>query len=140
MASMGGRTGLRARALAGEREDRWLEPEEGREWELCLSESVEEGPMDSLRGDFWCVLRDESLEGRAKDCSKGLGSRSKVDRFGRGGGRWGFSCVWCLSSVLGEATAVVFLSWAMLVCSLVLVTTMTNERQQQNAHRFSPPL
>ena len=47
--------------------------------------------MDSRRGDFWCVLSEESLEGRAKDCSKGLGSRSKVERLGRGGGRWGRS-------------------------------------------------
>lgn len=30
---------------------------------------------------------EESLEGRAKDCSKGLGSRSKLLRLGRGGGR-----------------------------------------------------
>ena len=28
---------------------------------------------------------EESFEGRAKDCSKGFGSRSKVERVGRGG-------------------------------------------------------
>lgn len=38
-------------------------------------------------GEFCWVRTDESLEGRAKDCSKGLGSRSKLLRLGRGGGR-----------------------------------------------------
>lgn len=37
-------------------------------------------------GEFCCVRTEESFEGRAKDCSKGFGSRSKVVRFGTGGG------------------------------------------------------
>lgn len=83
--------------MVGEREEVSLEPELGREWllllsGLCLSESSEAGPTDSLRGDFWCVLSEESLEGRAKDCSKGLGSRSKVLRLGRGGGGRSLCC------------------------------------------------
>jgi hypothetical protein len=88
MASMGGRTVLRGSAAAseGEWEDLGWELELGRErggWSV----PVEEGPMLSRRGDFWWVRTAESLDGRAKDCSKGLGSRSNVERFGRGGGR-----------------------------------------------------
>lgn len=134
MASMGGRTVLRGSVLSGEWDDLWLEPEEGREWGgwLCLSVSVEDGPMESLElGDFWAVRRDESFDGRAKDCSKGLGSRSKVDRLGRGGGRCGgFS--WRvdveLGSSAGEESTTLVLSWA------IVVTTMTKESDQ------TPPL
>jgi hypothetical protein len=37
------------------------------------------GPKEEDEGDFWRVRRAESLEGRANDCSNGLGSRSKFD-------------------------------------------------------------
>ena len=120
MASMGGRTVFRGSLLdGGEREDLSLEPVLGRE-RLALplvlvlvlagllplteaglaSEAAEEGAALSLSGLFWRVRTLESFVGRAKDCSKGLGSRSKVERFGRGGGR----CWWrpLLSSEGGE--------------------------------------
>ena len=53
---------------------------------------------------------EESFEGRAKDCSKGFGSRSKLERFGRVGGRceWGLSISsWvCFGGEGGEREAV----------------------------------
>ena len=97
---------------------------------LCLSESSEDGPMDSLSGDFWCVLRDESLEGRAKDCSKGLGSRSNVDRLGRGGG----SRSWCW--VVGEGDCS---SWCGCCCGMaVIVVRVSSDDSERTADRFSP--
>lgn len=60
----------------------WWE-EEGRAASSLAEVELEEAAEERV-GDFWRVLTDESLEGRAKDCSKGLGSRSKVVRRGLG--------------------------------------------------------
>ena len=66
-------------------------------------------------GEFCWVRTDESLEGRAKDCSKGLGSRSKLLRLGRGGGR-GFDAA--AASGAGDAADVgdLMLSAAGMTC------------------------
>ena len=85
MDASGGRMGLsgeeegREAVVVDVRESRSSE----RAWPLVLPlvfaalewAAVEE----SVEGEFW-VRMEESLEGRAKDCSKGLGSRSKVLR------------------------------------------------------------
>ena len=82
MLASGGRTGLDS---GGEpecaRSGCWWE-EEGRASSLAEVE-LEEAAEERV-GDFCSVLTDESLDGRAKDCSKGLGSRSNVVRRGLG--------------------------------------------------------
>ena len=85
MASMGGRVGFafssRSCAFDAGRESSWDE------WE------AEERVVES--GLCCWVRREESFEGgRAKDCSKGLGSRSKLLRLGFGGGRCWWAA-WC---------------------------------------------
>ena len=87
----------------GELERRSLvaSPDDGLDW-ASLEPSLEAGPRESRVGDFcWWVRTDESLECRAKDCSKGLGSRSKLLRRGRWGGRWSF-CVDSAAECAGE--------------------------------------
>ena len=92
MASMGGRVGFafssRSWALDGGRESSWDE------WEGAEREDES--------GLFCWVRREESLVGRAKDCSNGLGSRSKLLRLGFGGGRvWEADCWPCCGSRAG---------------------------------------
>jgi len=82
MLARGGRTGL-----GSEGDDEWLRSTLLEAWEEV---DEREGPRSSWEpaelagaaeervGDFWRVRTEESLEGRANDCSNGLGSRSKV--------------------------------------------------------------
>lgn len=69
--------------LVGEEAGGWRLSEES------LEEWSEPAAFESLRGDFWIVRMDESFVGRANDCSKGFGSKSKLLRFVLGGGGGG---------------------------------------------------
>ena len=70
-------------------------PDDGRECASLEEPSMDEGPEESCLGEFWRVRMEESLVGREKDCSNGLGSRSRLLRRGLGGGRPSF---WCCCS------------------------------------------
>ena len=62
---------------------------------------MEECPLDSRLGECWRVRIEESFVGRENDCSNGFGSRSRLLRRGRGGGR--LSCAALLAAAAVDA-------------------------------------